>query len=404
MKRIICFFIVMVTILTLCISVSAVDGKPMLSEMSDEECLAFLLAYGIEIPRQYTRADECVPFVKYIIAQVERNSNALFGFGYAFLQEFAEEIRNAVNDYYGVYAVTARINSSENILEENTVIGTWRESYREYNCYAYAIAYGERIDPGEIAYNNGDIDSGESFYDYLFPSDATIYALANLVRRDLLSLGYYPLFPTTTLPNVQITEHLRVICIRKDEDVTQDYHLMTLSEDGSWTHKPGASIPLKYNYALPNLRVWTQEGLVGDQYFRNEDCTYDSDIYYIVYAIPCTSEQYEHCGNNTHILTCTQCGKTSGSAMACSYSYEYTGNNAHILTCLECKNTKGMALSCSYIDGICSVCGSFQSLAGPTRNILGLGCLLARREGERNEECTFNLARCSAALCLQWDA
>ena len=45
--------------------------------------------------------------------------------------------------------------------------------------------------------------------------------------------------------------------------------------------------------------------------------TYDSDIYYIGYDFDHAGYEYEYCGGGRHALTCTTCGATSGSAVAC---------------------------------------------------------------------------------------
>lgn len=116
---------------------------------------------------------------------------------------------------------------------------------------------------------------------------------------------------------------------------------MRLGENGGWYHKPGKSILLKYKYTPSATGVWLCEGCIDGEYFYYSQLTYDSSVYFIYYD---TDHEYEYvyCGTvgstHYHIQTCTICGETTGSKVACSY--KGTGTN-----CLVCGHNKNAALT-----------------------------------------------------------
>ena len=301
--------------------VSAEDTAA-LSEMSIEECIAFLKANGVEIPDELYTELEWGVFAKEIIAQVEEDPNVAFPFGYSVLLQFANDIRFAVIKYYNmdgnVYSVQAMEETS---LQDNTVYGSWSDDYLNYNCYAYAIGCYDRIvNPGTFSNN-------------AISMDTSISGIAGSVRTDLQALGYTVLSVSNTMPAVTVSDHTHLICVRKDVDgvimveggmaiLLKDYHFMRLGQDGNWYHKPGQTNPLRYKYTPSNDRIWVVESYDGESYDRVEGWTYDSEIYFIGYTTPHTYE-YAMCGNEQHILTCTICGQTTGSASACVYVNDY---------------------------------------------------------------------------------
>ena len=210
------------------------------------------------------------------------------------------------------------------------VLGAWNSSYRAQNCYAYAIGYYETRNPGQIVLEvNGASDP--------FPQIHynSILSIVEYVEEDLDALGYENIDHDTTGPDSQvvITEHNRVICVRREETTSGDYHFMVLEEDGMWYHKFAGCVPMRYLYTPSNDEGWVYEGLDEEGYFREEDTVYASLIYYIYYTIPCTME-YILYGDDMHLLICTGCGKTPG-----------------------------MASFCTYVDGKCSVCGRRQTIS-----------------------------------------
>lgn len=72
-----------------------------LSQLSEDECRRFIASRGIEIPDNlYTK--NIGSFVKELITQSEKYPQSPSGFSYTVTMEFAEAIRKAVNEYYGV--------------------------------------------------------------------------------------------------------------------------------------------------------------------------------------------------------------------------------------------------------------------------------------------------------------
>lgn len=72
-----------------------------LSELSEDECLAFLASRGIEVP------DDLAPegigaFVKEVVSRAEEYPQSPGGYSYTVTMEFTEAIRKAVNEYYAV--------------------------------------------------------------------------------------------------------------------------------------------------------------------------------------------------------------------------------------------------------------------------------------------------------------
>lgn len=348
MKKILCVVLALAMALVIPFSVSASSSEiEILSDLSDEKLIEFLKEREVSIPEKFEDEIDWAPFIRGIIECVEENPNVTFAFGYTVPLLFAEDIKTAVNEYYGTSNVsTFAQKSSSNILQDNTVYGSWSSSYSNYNCYGYAIGYYDLIDPGMIKW----IDNGNTKESYIYNDVANIYTIAEWVKTDLESLGYTVSKFTTTLPSTDVTSHTNLICIRKDLDgiyyygaILYDYHFMRLGMDGNWYHKPSTTNPLKYKYVPSNDRVWTNEGYDGveKQYFRYDEHTYDSVIHYIEYTTPHTWA-YVYCGTtdgvHMHISTCTICGATTGSKAACMYK---SGSD----NCLTCGHSKSSTVT-----------------------------------------------------------
>ena len=285
-------------------------------------------------------------FFRTVMNAVEENPETVFAFGYTVTLEFANKIKAAVNEYYGIpNTVVSLLSDSDVTLEDNVLVGDWKSEYTQYNCYAYAIDYSQGMNPGDFS-GTGD-ENGDGWPDYIFTG--SVSDAADCVRSDLDIFGYTVTKFTTTRPNTSVTAHTKLICIRTDVDGVNtrgycDYHFMKKGEDGNWYHKPGATNPLRYLYTPSNGTDWVCEGYDGTEetYFRYTWMTYDSEIYYIEYTIP-DDWAWKYCGNGQHIQTCSVCGDTKGSALACVYKNGST---------------------------TCSLCGNFDDYIGLNRNKL----------------------------------
>lgn len=121
MKRIVCMICCAVMIVSMCSAAMASDNE-LLSDLSDEECIEFLTDYGVAIP---TGNVNWMQFIRFVIASVEENPNAEFLFGYTVALEFAEKIKIAVNEYYGISDVSScAIIDTDAVLLDNVLYGS----------------------------------------------------------------------------------------------------------------------------------------------------------------------------------------------------------------------------------------------------------------------------------------
>lgn len=310
MKKMVCVLMAVVLSLGM-VSVATAEEPKELSEMTDEDCIAFVHTYDIKIPQWYENDIEWAPFIRKVISMVEENPNVSFGFGHTDLLDFAEAIQQTIVENNLACNNVARtpITSTTNILEDNWVYGQWNDQYGDYNCYAYAIGQTEQLNPGEL--------SGNSYTG--IPEVAT---LAHYAKEDLWALGYTGAYASSVA--YTSSGHRQVLRFRRgtfyDEDnlcMASDYHVMRSGTDGYWYHKPGRTNPLKYKYPT-STAAWVYEAYDGENYVRDEAITYSGETWYVVYTTPCEYE-YEPCSSSQHILTCTICGDTEGSAMSCIY-------------------------------------------------------------------------------------
>ncbi len=74
-----------------------------LSEMSDKELHRFLKEYHVEIPDTYDVEEaQIMQSVRKLIVAAENNPNISFAYSATAALEFSQEVRDAVNEYYGV--------------------------------------------------------------------------------------------------------------------------------------------------------------------------------------------------------------------------------------------------------------------------------------------------------------
>ena len=266
-----------------------------LSQMSDQDCLKFILENGVELPSYLENENNIASFVKKIIINVEQNPNYFITYNHTELYSFVERIKNLVNDYYGVYTEVQRsYDNSDRIsqLVDNYVQkddiwvssnGDWNPKWLNYNCYAYAI---NRIEQPKfygnsnlIAYNPGELSGNETL-----DLSNGISTLLDYVEKDLLAIGYSNINIGNYIPN-SIGINTELICVRLSLD-GYDYHFMRFdTKTNAWYHKPGNTAVLKYKYTPTNGRTWSDEISTPSGEFFPQEKSYTGDIYFISYDI-----------------------------------------------------------------------------------------------------------------------
>ena len=266
----------MFMVVTLVVKTYAAEESEQLSQLSEEECIRFVLDAGIEIPENLLNYEKLGGFVKEIIETVEVNPQYEFMYNFTVTRDFANEVKTAVNEYYNISEeelalVSEPLVMSRASLQYSTVIASWSESFLSYNCYIYAISQGALyVNPGHFSGINID---GPNY------STITLSRLASIVGYDLQKLGYTEITYGSTCP--AYTEGYRVLALKKDD---VDYHFMFMYRSGVWRHKPGTSTLLQYQYSNLNSGQWTNEGSVRNQ-IRTATHTYEGDIMYIRYKL-----------------------------------------------------------------------------------------------------------------------
>ena len=228
-----------------------------LNEKSGKECIQILEGYGLVLSETYEKDEQLAEeSIKTIIKDL--NSGLLVDgaipYNYTELVQLAEQVISIAETYDARYT-----------LQNSNVLGSWSDSYLNYNCYGYAIGQTSKfVNPGY--YSNSS-----------FSMNLSISAMADLVVKDLDKLGYNA-YKTTTKPS-SLSSWEKVICIRKG---SSDYHFMKGNSTTYWTHKPGNTNPLSWKYSTPSYTTWTNEysykNVAG-----SATTTYNSSIYYIRY-------------------------------------------------------------------------------------------------------------------------
>lgn len=363
MKKLLFGILTLVIALVMVNSATASDNTlPLLSELSDEDCLLFLEENGIEMPSAFSNEGTWLQFVRQIISKVEGDPNTIIPYNSFAMFWCTSDIKDAVNAYYGVSGIATYATSTSNILQDNTVHGTWSDEYELFTSYTYAIDYyvpfesefGELMwyDPGKIWWNL----KGNEPDDYNFNRAGNVETIVDLVELDLCELGYTVISASTTMPNTNVDDHTKLICVRRDDDGLppyenrsveteddrwHDYHFMKLGEDGNWYHKPTITNPLKYNHVPTYDRIWVFESAKGNPflYKRDPEHTYDSEIWFIEYTTPHVWE-YVFWESGKHIERCTICGEEQlGDCQWASPAY--VGLNSHQFTCELCGGLGG---------------------------------------------------------------
>jgi len=279
----------------------------LLSEMTEKECVEFIIKKGVAIPPMFANLPNLGTLAKHLVNVVEANPNYLNTHSSRIMHDFVNSIIRVVNDYYGVTRRNTSRNTDEPyVLKHNLVRnhsgqwvssgGAWHISYDRYNCYSYAIGITNGfVEPG---YHSGS----ENLFGF------TASYLAELVEADLVSLGYSNVSITSIAPDpLTLGPDENLICVREggflidDEIISTDFHFMKYN-DGYWYHKPGNTAPLKYLHhpsdgkVLNNFiseYVWNVEissfrdfyGPFGFEGVRDDGFCYFGDIYYITYSM-----------------------------------------------------------------------------------------------------------------------
>ena len=191
------------------------------------------------------------------------------------------------NDYLSDSAYSLQYNE---VMDENgnwvTQGGHYNPNWDDYNCYAFSIGRVEpdqfyesgnsfRYSPGNIC-GNGDYTDVDSTQD-----------LAELVKADLIALGYENVEISDSILSVDESDEL--ICLRCEADYVENinYHFMQYDYDtNAWYHKPGNTAVLKYiaNNGIPgNNVIWYLEtSHSGTEELWN--ATYETNIRFIKYS------------------------------------------------------------------------------------------------------------------------
>ena len=77
-------------------------STPILSEMSDQELMAFLAANDVSVPPELAVNPHFFTILHNIVSGVENDPHKHFLYNYTVMLTFAQEVQAAVNRYYNV--------------------------------------------------------------------------------------------------------------------------------------------------------------------------------------------------------------------------------------------------------------------------------------------------------------
>ena len=108
MKKLFYFlvFIIAFSLISSCF-INVKGDDRILSEMTEDECLEFIIDSGVTIPQSYSNSPVLKQFVKNTIICVENNLDTHFAYNYIDTLELAEAIKDVVNEYYGSIVLNA---------------------------------------------------------------------------------------------------------------------------------------------------------------------------------------------------------------------------------------------------------------------------------------------------------
>ncbi|AIQ45051.1 hypothetical protein R70723_03375 [Paenibacillus sp. FSL R7-0273] len=236
-----------------------------LAQLSGDDVLDTLLDNGLRLPEGLEADEFTRSAAKEIVTGIESGAITADRIPYSYTKMV--ELTQNILEIIGAPGASARGISAlaGYTLQDSSLIGSWSNDYRYYNCYGYAIGQQVFKDPG--------YHSGQSF-----SVSMGIAEIADLAVSDLNALGYWG-YKTTTKPS-SLAYYERVVAVRKGSN---DYHFMKGDTSASdWTHKPAGNQPMRWNYASPGYKIWTNE-----YSFQNVNyaatVNYNSTIYYIIY-------------------------------------------------------------------------------------------------------------------------
>ena len=264
------------------------SDEPITSEvlrnLNAEEALNGLIDNGLELPPGYTvfpdNAERFVEhYLPFILDGAIGTEDILFNDG-----QSNRLLRNVglTLERMGIAHIKKQ-ESSRYTLVDSTVIGSWINLYGWYNCYSYAIGYYNST----YTYPYDSLRPGD-VYEYVqgvtntFSETLSVGEMADLVLLDLGVLNNM-CYKTTSKPTSLPDQYFHVIALRKDTG-NQDFHFMKMNGSlNSWVHKPGANMPLSWNYLNPGHKIWTNESVNEYGQSLPPSVTYESSIVYIVY-------------------------------------------------------------------------------------------------------------------------
>lgn len=258
------------------------------SNFTEADSMAFVEEQNIEIPLKLQQSDYLSVFTHELVLQSYETPNTPFCFNFVETQSYAEEIRLAVRNHMDFAATPMTVSTTSYSLLYNKVKnsnGVWVTSngyynpkWYEYNCYAFSINRAEQphFYSTRKQYQPGDMSDAGTFWDC-----STIDQLAEIIRKDLVDMGYSNISLSSSIPTINSSQEL--ICVRMKYDA--DYHFMRYDiETDAWYHKPGNTAVLKYNYVPTNDRLWYTEYCDDEGVAHPSTSEYDSSIVYITYS------------------------------------------------------------------------------------------------------------------------
>lgn len=206
---------------------------------------------------------------------------------------------------YNTYA-----NYSVNSLLYNTTYGTWSDTFKAYNCYAFVLGKNTWSEIGDFSNNKLNFTLGYNCNGpYIISLNNSINELANYVKQDLKHLGYECVNVMKNWFHEPYSIQ-RLFCVRKSKN---DFHFMKY-DNGEWLHKPGNTWVLKYN-SIPNENDdWIVEYAYQEngikKYERPAVHPYTGDIYFIAYSNSHNYDSYQYYNKNEHSVICNNCSST----------------------------------------------------------------------------------------------
>ena len=263
---------------TLFYSAFAENKKVKLSELPDEILFQTMLDLGLIIPKGCDVPEDNLRMIRRFVEVLENDPSAEYPGSMVWYYQLFCRVKSIVFSYYEIDSdpVDSIGGHSRYTLQYSTF---FTDGSANQNCYGYVLGQDAFINPGYYAYG----------YDFtgLELQNFTPYDLACRVKADLQAspFNYQNVTITTTRPSWTYCQ--TAYCVRKGSDDiygTYEFHLMKLTYNNIWRHKPGWTDILTYNSLPDNAVYWTSEYATNAFTFYPGSITYDSQIYYIIYS------------------------------------------------------------------------------------------------------------------------